>query len=293
MLPGYIVVSPVRNEAPYIRRTLESVAHQDCRPLQWIIVDDGSSDGTPSVVKAFAEQHGFIRLIDGGHSNEREHGTRIITAFNRGYSDVRSMHHEFVVKLDCDLSFDPSYFSTLLARFMQTPRLGIASGVYLEPSSPENWKPVKMPSYHAAGASKMLRRECYEQIGGFAPARGWDTVDEIRAMTKGWLTTHFTDLKMRHWKVEGSRIGRLRTSVMHGEVYYRTRGGGLFFAMKVAHRAATRPWLIAGGALAFGYLRAMFRHESALVNDTEARCYRELLNTRLRQRLRFPRLDPA
>ena len=63
-------------------------------------------------------------------------------------------------------------------------RLGIASGVYLEKCENGAWKEVVMPSYHAAGACKVLRRKCFEEIGGFITAAGWDTVDEIRAMTR-------------------------------------------------------------------------------------------------------------
>ena len=81
-----------------------------------------------------------------------------------------------------------------------------------------------MPHYHAAGASKAVRRECFENIGGFITQRGWDTVDEIRARSRGWETTHFADLKMKHWKPEGTGMGLLRTSCMHGEIYYRTGG---------------------------------------------------------------------
>ena len=108
-----------------------------------------------------------------------------------------------------------------------------------------------MPSYHAAGASKMVRRLCFEQIGGFVAARGWDTVDEIRAVAAGWRTGHCKELKMKHWKREGSGIGAIRTHFMHGEIYYRTGGSRTFFVLKVLHRSRAGPsslagWLCAG-----------------------------------------------
>ena len=94
---------------------------------------------------------------------------------------------------------------------MDDHRLGIASGVYLEMGVDGAWKEVVMPSYHAAGACKVLRRTCFEEIEGFIVAAGWDTVDEIRAMTLGWKTRHFIDLQMKHHKFEGSGIGTIRT----------------------------------------------------------------------------------
>ena len=120
----------------------------------------------------------------------------------------------------------------MMARFADNPSLGIASGVYLEQEQ-GSWVAIEMPPYHAAGACKMMRSDVFRQIGGFVQSRGWDTVDEIRAQGLGWKTQHFEDLQFRHLKREGSGIGPVPTSVMHGEVYYLTGGGKLFFVLKV------------------------------------------------------------
>ena len=46
----YVLISPCRNEAEFIERTLDSVIAQSERPAQWIIVDDGSTDGTADIL---------------------------------------------------------------------------------------------------------------------------------------------------------------------------------------------------------------------------------------------------
>jgi GT2 family glycosyltransferase len=205
----------------------------------------------------------------------------VVRAFNRGYEAAAGLDYDFIVKLDCDLSFEPDYFEKLLTRMLAEPQLGIASGVYIEAADGVTWKEIGMPSYHACGASKVIRRECFEQMGGFIAARGWDTVDEIRAMARGWRTTHFPELKMQHWKPEGTGIGSMRTNYMHGEIYYVTGGGPFFFFFKVLHRLAQRPFLIAGAALFWGYLRTMCSGKQRLVTREEAACYRALLNGRI------------
>ena len=144
-----------------------------------------------------------------------------------------------------------------------------------------DWKEVVMPSYHAAGACKVIRKKCFEEIGGFIVAAGWDTVDEIRAMALGWKTGHFPDLQMKHHKSEGSGIGTIRTSVMHGEIYYLTGGGKLFFLLKVLHRMRSKPYVIGALALSWGYLRALWKRKTPLVTEAEARCYQGLLSERL------------
>ena len=277
----YLVVTPVKDEERYVEHTLRSMAAQTVKPECWIIVDDGSSDRTPELLAKYAAQHNFIKIITNPRGQPRQPGSAVIRAFNRGYDEAKDVDYDCVVKLDCDLSFEPDYFEKLLMQFATNPKLGIASGVYWEAADGVNWNEIAMPSYHACGASKVIRRECWEQIVGFIPSRGWDTVDEIRAITHGWQTTHFRDLKMKHWKIEGTGIGPWKTNIMHGEIYYLTGGGIFFFLLKVLHRLKSKPVILGGVAVLWGYLRSLFSRKQRLVNAAEARCYRELLNARI------------
>lgn len=285
--PDYLIVSPVRDEERFIEHTLRSITRQTVKPLVWVIVDDGSIDGTRQIVERYQLTYPFIHLIEGSKRERREPGSGVIRAFNIGYESVRAIDHQFLVKLDCDLSFDCDYFERLLAKFAENPKLGIASGIYQEARAGQDWVTVEMPPYHAAGASKMIRRQCFEEIGGFVAARGWDSVDEIRAMTRGWCTRHFPELRIKHWKTEGSGIGLVRTSVMHGEIYYLTGGSKFFFLLKVMHRLFNRPLLLGGLGLVWGYLRTMCQKgRPLLVTEDEARCYKSLLNSRILNRVR-------
>lgn len=279
--PRYIIVSPVKDEVRYVERTLQSVTSQTLKPSAWIVVDDGSTDGSPELVRRYAEQHPFIRLVRNNRAGVRQPGAAVIHAFNRGYASIGDEPYDFIVKLDCDLSFAPDYFEMLLGRFSADSRLGIASGVYLELDKAGVWRQVRMPVYHAFGACKVVRRSCFEEIGGFVAAKGWDTVDEIRAMSRGWETTHFADLETQHHKPEGTGIGVLRTSRMHGEIYHATGGDPLFFLLKSVRRLATPPSPLNACALVLGYLSAVVRRKPRLVTASEARCYRALLRQRL------------
>jgi len=279
--PRYIIVSPVKDEERYVELTLRSVIGQTLKPVLWVIVDDGSRDNTPEIIQRYLPTCPFIRLLRNPHAGVRQPGSAVIRAFKCGYESIGAGEYDFVVKLDCDLSFEKDYFENLLEKFMDDPQLGIASGVYLERREDGTWKEVVMPSYHAAGACKVLRRECFEEIDGFIAAAGWDTVDEIRAMTQGWRTGHFVYLQMKHHKSEGSGIGSIRTNVMHGEIYYLTGGSRLFFLLKVLHRMGSKPYVIGAMALSWGYLNAIWKRKASLVTRSEARCYQSLLRGRL------------
>lgn len=279
--PRYVVISPVKDEERYVESTLRSIVAQTVRPLRWVIVDDGSTDRTPELVQQYAHEHSWIQVLRRETKAARQPGSLVMHAFYHGLEAAKDLPFDFVVKLDCDVELTADYFERILERFQLDPRLGIASGVYLE-VGPAGWEPIPMPSYHACGASKVMRAQCFEEIGGFVCERGWDTVDEIRAQVRGWTTRHFEDLQFRHLKVEGSGIGDVRTNVMHGEVYYVTGGGPLFLLIKVLHRMVTgTPLLVGGLALLWGYLRLRLANREMLLNATEARYYRKLLNRRI------------
>jgi biofilm PGA synthesis N-glycosyltransferase PgaC len=277
----YVLISPVKDEEKYVERTIQTVLSQTVRPHKWVIVDDGSSDKTPEILEKYARQCDWILVLRLENKLPRQPGAAVIHAFSAGFELIQAEDADFVVKLDCDVKLPAHYFESLITRFMEDPALGIASGVYLEDED-DGWQPVAMPDYHAAGACKMMRTECFREIGGFVEAPGWDTVDEIRAQVLGWKTQHFDDIHFYHLKREGSGIGPLATSVMHGRIYYLTGGGKLFFLLKVLHRMLLdRPFLFSGLALLWGYVKTMLSNESKLVTSKEARFYARLLNRRI------------
>jgi glycosyltransferase involved in cell wall biosynthesis len=286
-MDAYIIISPVKDEAQYVEETLRAVCNQTLKPARWVIVDDGSSDRTPQILDAFAKQAPWIQVVRVERDAQRQPGTAVICAFNRGVELTREDGFDFIVKLDCDVDLPPDYFERLLAKFKEDEKLGIASGVYLE-NRGGTWGPVPMPTYHAAGASKMVRKKCFEDISGFVPHRGWDTVDEIKAQTRGWKTGHFEEIQFRHLKFEGSGIGDLRTNFMHGEIYFLTGGGKLFFLLKALHRMLVgRPILMGGFAMLWGAVWAWASGKKRLVSKEEAVFYRRQLNTRIWNAMRM------
>jgi biofilm PGA synthesis N-glycosyltransferase PgaC len=280
-----LIITPVKDEELHIEAAIRSVTQQSVRPWRWIIVDDGSQDRTPEILQQQAARFDWIQILTLRCGGDRQPGSAVIRAFAAGYEMVANEDFDFVIKLDADVDLPPDYLERVLARFQEDKALGIASGVYLENQS-GRWLPVEMPDYHAAGASKIVRKKCFADIGGFVPARGWDTMDEIRAQRMGWKTAHFNEIQFHHLKTEGAGIGRMRTSVMHGEVCYLTGGGPVFFFLKFLHRLLFgKPFCAAGLAMLWGYLKPWIFSTPRLANQAEARFYRQLLNARVRDRL--------
>lgn len=281
----YVVVSPVKDEERFVARTIHSVLNQTVLPFRWIIVDDGSTDNTPEIVAAMTAGIDWIQFIRTDRQGKRELGITEIRAFYVGYDLIRDVDYDFVVKLDCDVELQSGYFEKMIERFVTNPGLGIASGAFLEYHE-DRWVFIRMPDYHASGASKMMRAECFRQIGGFIQRKGWDTVDEIKARALGWKTERFHDLTFLHLKREGSASGYVYSNLLEGEVDYVT-GSSLPFVMLKALRKIVRqrPLILAGSIGFWGFFRPWITGRPKLVTNEEAKSYRALLHGRIRSRV--------
>src|SRR5258708_35320006 len=120
MLPSFVLVTPARNEAQFIELTLKSVVAQTVRPAKWIIVSDGSTDGTDEIVNKYAAQHPWIELVRMPERRER-HFAGKVHAFNAGFALVEDLDWDVVGSLDADISFDDEFFSFLLGKLVEDP----------------------------------------------------------------------------------------------------------------------------------------------------------------------------
>ena len=82
---------------------------QTVLPIKWVIVSDGSTDGTDAIVRTYADEHQWIELLRMPERQER-HFAGKVHAFNAGYARARSLGHDVVGNLDADTTFGEDYF---------------------------------------------------------------------------------------------------------------------------------------------------------------------------------------
>jgi glycosyltransferase involved in cell wall biosynthesis len=250
--PKYVIVSPVRNEGKHIRNTLESVTRQTVQPAEWVVVDDGSRDDTPDIVREYAKTFPWIRLVERRDRGYAEPGRGVIEAFYAGYERIGHRDFDFIVKLDGDLTFGERYFESLFDRFRENPRLGMASGVcYVEING--GLERENHPEFHVRGPSKVYRRECWEQIGVLVKHLGWDSLDEIKAQYHGWDTRSYKDLVIIHHKVTGKNTGVFRWAIKLGQSDYYCGYHPLFLLAKGLRRLFLPPYVVGGVGILWGY----------------------------------------
>ena len=253
-MPPYVIITPVRDEALYIQKTIASVLAQTILPAQWVIVDDGSTDGTGEILGRYAAQHAWIKDIHRANRGHRASGGGVIEAFYDGYAALGDTGWEFIVKLDGDLSFPPDYFERCLARFAAEPRLGIGGGmVCFDDQGQLREESVGDPPFHVRGATKIYRHACWDKISPLVKAPGWDTIDEVKANMHGWTTRTFRDLKIVQHKATGTVDGSWRNWFKNGRANYITGYHPLFMLGKCAKRALRKPLFLEAIALWAGF----------------------------------------
>jgi poly-beta-1,6-N-acetyl-D-glucosamine synthase len=255
----YVIITPVRDEEKHVEATIQAVASQTIRPSEWVIVDDGSTDSTGNILDEYAAHYPWIRVVHRPNRGYRKSGSGVVEAFYAGYKSLGSDDWEFIVKLDGDLTFSPDYFESCFEHFSSQSRLGIGGGeIYHQVDGQLELE--KNPRFHVRGATKIYRRDCWEEIGGLLMAPGWDTIDEVKANMLGWRTYSFADLRLLHHRFTGSAEGLLRDRIKHGVACYVSGYHPLFLAASCVSRLAQKPYLIGAAAIFYGFFKGHLTH---------------------------------
>jgi len=256
----YMLITTARNEATFIGLTIKSVLAQTVRPAKWVIVSDGSTDGTDEVVKTYAAQHDWIELVRQPERTER-HFAGKAAAFNAGYARVKDLEYDVIGNVDADVTFDEDYFASLVRKFAENPSLGVAGTPYREGNATTyDYRFASLED--VSGACQMFRRECLEAIGGYRPIRsgGIDLIAVLSARAKGWQTRTFTDKVCLHHRTSGSAQSTgIRARLHRGRKDYLLGSHPAWEVLRSIHQTKNRPYLVGGILILVGYFWAMFR----------------------------------
>jgi glycosyltransferase involved in cell wall biosynthesis len=261
----YCLITPVRDEAAFARRTLESVASQSVPPALWVLVDDGSKDETPAILAEFAAKHPYARVITRGDRGDRKLGGGVIEAFDAGYATIDPDAFEYVCKLDLDLELPPRYFELLMRRMEANPRIGCCSGkAYFRRGGRRGEELVseRIGDDHALGMAKFYRTACFRQIGGFVRELMWDGIDSHRCRQLGWIAVSWDDPELRfvHLRPMGTSHRNWWTGrVRHGVGQHFMGTGPVWMLASAAYRMTRPPIVLGGVAMLWGYFGSAFR----------------------------------
>jgi len=271
----YCLISPVRDEARYARRTLDAVVRQTVRPARWILVDDGSTDATPQILAEYAARYPFIQILRRPDRGDRKLGGGVIDAFYDGFDAMDPAAFDYVCKLDLDLDLPPRYFERLMERMEADPRIGTCSGkpyFFPPPLAPATVTfPLtdvtglvseKTGDENSVGMSKFYRLACFQQIGGFVRELMWDGIDGHCCRQRGWIAVSWDEPALRfiHLRPMGTSHKNWWTGrVRHGFGQYFMGTTPAWMLASALYRM-TRPPLVMGGvAMLYGYFSSLLK----------------------------------
>jgi len=254
----YVLISPCRDEAEYMRETLNSVVNQSIQPCKWIIVDDGSTYSTPEILAEFRTKHNWLEVVTRSNRGRRSVGPGVIEAFYAGYDTINPEDYDYICKLDLDLRLPPGYFEILMDRMEANHRIATCSGkAYVE----EDGRLVneRHGDDMSLGMTKLYRVSCFKAIGGFVREVMWDGIDCHRCRMNSWIACSWNEPELRfvHLRPMGSSqqsiyVGRMR----HGSGQYFMGTGFLFMAASAISRMNQKPYVLGSLAMLWGWMKS-------------------------------------
>ncbi len=232
------VIVPVLDEAASIERTLSRLVAQDAVD-EIVVVDNGSTDGTPEIVRRFAELHPAVELV-------HEPARGIAPARNAGFDKARG---DIIARTDGDTLVDENWGATIRAFLDGNPETAAVTGLCTYHDSPVGFLLATGQALlvrrgrlggrvgNMYGPNMALRREAWAAIRADVQSRAdvAEDLDMALCLTKrGLRIDQLVDMRARtsarrrrqspreHWRFH--RIG-LRTLRDHG------------FQVRFAHRA--------------------------------------------------------
>jgi glycosyltransferase involved in cell wall biosynthesis len=263
MTRRYVLISPCRDEAKHMRRTLDTVSAQTVPPALWVVVDDGSTDDTPGILAEYARKLPYLRVVRRPDRGRRNVGPGVIEAFYAGLETVDLDAFDYLCKLDLDLDLPAPYFERLIARMEAEPRLGTVSGKpYFVRARDGALVPEVCGDEMSVGMTKFYRTECFREIGGFVREVMWDGIDCHRCRQQGWIaeSVDADGLRFEHLRPMGSSqkgiwTGRVRSG--YGQYFMGT--GPLYLVASSTFRLFKHPVLYGSAAMLWGYFSSLAR----------------------------------
>lgn len=275
-----LVVVAFLNEEGYLPTFLASICAQSRRPDLLVLVDDGSTDGSPAVAEGFARSHPWIRALrrpPRPPERDRLATAAELKAFHWGLEQVEADEWDVIVKMDGDLDLSPRHFETVLDALEGDPAVGIA-GAYLSIVDADGCVAREThPDDHVRGPNKFFRRACLEQVEPLPAILGWDTIDERRARMHGWRTSSVAlpSGDSIHLRPTGQHDGRLRAFRRWGYCAWGWGAHPLYVLAGAVHRFRRRPYVLGGISYLWGYLQGALTRAPQVDPETKAFGQRE------------------
>ena len=228
----FLIIIPTHNEEKNILFCLESLKKQTFRDYKIVVVNDGSTDQTQTIVNEFAAAHPDFE-IENLEKSEHQPGAKVVRTFNKGLEVVDFEEFDVVCKFDADIIFPENYLGKINEIYEKNPKAGMVSGIVkikknvFEKNFAFNFSDEKgqwvfeniSSKNHVRGPIKSYRKECFLDMNGLRPVLGWDNIDVMLAKKHGWEVITIKDLWVKHLRPTAYKYKNQKAEKL-GEYFY-------------------------------------------------------------------------
>jgi glycosyltransferase involved in cell wall biosynthesis len=286
----YVLITAAYNEEGQIGATIDAVLAQSIVPFKWVIVSDGSTDGTDIIIKQYAERCKFIVFMRSEKTCTSPGFASKVSAIHQGYSALQDIACKFIGILDADITFECDYYERVISKLNEDASLGIAGGFIYEclggifTSRPSN------TGMSVAGAIQLFRKECYESVGGHTalPYGGEDWLCEILARKNGWAVSAFPDIIAYHHKTGDAKRGAVKDAIRQGKMDYAVGSHFIFEIVKCVRRVHEKPFVLRALLRFIGFIWSAIKGDRISVSAEVADYLRREQMNKLRTLIHLP-----
>jgi poly-beta-1,6-N-acetyl-D-glucosamine synthase len=210
---GYVLTTPARNEREGLPALIETMAAQSAPPLLWLVVDDGSDDGSREWLEATCARYPYLEVASAPEAADEYLGAHVARIKRWGLEQAivraraRGTDPAYAGVLDADVLLPVEHYAVLSELMQQTPRLGVASSVLMaregERSYVEPFQRADLPR----GPTQFFRIECLTKMGGLPPWPSFDSIANVKARALGYETRLVSELCAIQTRETASRYG--------------------------------------------------------------------------------------
>ena len=239
----YATIICARNEEKYLAKCLDSVLDQELKSSLILVINDGSIDKTPDIVKKYSKSNNQVKLVNLDFPRHKIKGINQVRALKIGISLIHEPIN-FLISVDADVRIPPQYANEIISHMTQNPNTGLASGY----PSGENQK-IKDQIINGA---RIYRWEIIGKIP-IPEIPGFDSYLKFKIIQLGY-EIRLLDLKYDMVRPVGGSCGARRHYFWGMSSKYLCQPISIALIKSFNYSLRGRPFLLAGLIYFLGYL---------------------------------------
>lgn len=227
MKSSYVIITPLRNEIDNLKNLVCSVIRQTVKPKIWLIINDGSTDGSTEFLNDISSQVPFIKVIDYENSS-RDMLIHYSELIKFGIDSISKMQKfDFLGILDADIIVPNDYYCKVILFFNRNKQAGIISGPILISSKGKYFsegvnfgKNNFLVQNKPRGGNRVWRQSCLSETG-FQISIGSNGISLALAEINGWSLHNLANLICFQTRETASFGGKWKSyKVVAARAYY-------------------------------------------------------------------------